>query len=157
MTGEHRFGDAGQASIAVLFLIVWLSDPLLLESTTHLNELIPRIIRFPIGIILLISAGYLAISTLKIVFGEVRKPPVVIREGAYKYCRHPMYLAEILLYLGLLIISISFAAFIVWLLAIGFLYFIGRHEEKLLLKRFGDEYRKYMAEVPMWIPRLKRN
>lgn len=157
MTGEHRFGDAGQASIAVLFFIVWLIDPLLFESTTHLNELIPRFIRFPIGIILLISAGYLAISTLKIVFGEVRKPPVVIRDGAYNYCRHPMYLSEILLYIGLLFISMSLAAFIVLLLGIGFLYFLCRYEERLLIDRFGDEYRQYMREVPMWIPRLKRN
>jgi protein-S-isoprenylcysteine O-methyltransferase Ste14 len=44
----------------------------------------------------------------------------------------------------------------VWLLAIGFMHYISRHEERLLLARFGTDYEQYMQEVPMWIPLLKR-
>ena len=156
LTGEHKLGDAGQATIAILFFLVWFLDTFVYEYTTKLNEIIPNAVRTPVGIIILIVAGYLAISTLRIVFKEVRDVPEVIRKGAYNYCRHPMYLSEILLYTGLLFISMSLAAFIVLLLGIGFLYFICRYEERLLLDRFGDDYRQYMREVPMWIPRLRQ-
>jgi protein-S-isoprenylcysteine O-methyltransferase Ste14 len=55
-----------------------------------------------------------------------------------------------------LLLSMSLAAAFVWLIAIGFLHYISRHEEKLLLVRFGKDYKQYMQEVPMWIPGLKR-
>ena len=154
LTGEHKLGDAGQAILAILFGAVWLADTFWFKYTTFLNDAVPNSIRAPIGIALLVISGYLAMSTLKIVFGEVRETPAVIREGAYKYSRHPMYFSELLLYLGLLSISISLAAALVWIVAIVFLYKICRYEERLLLARFGDEYRKYMREVPLWIPCL---
>jgi protein-S-isoprenylcysteine O-methyltransferase Ste14 len=56
----------------------------------------------------------------------------------------------------MLLISISLVAGVVWLMAIVFLHYISRHEEELLLARFGEEYEQYMREVPMWIPRLPR-
>ena len=36
------------------------------------------------------------------------------------------------------------------------LHYISRHEEKLLLSRFGDEYAQYMREVGMWFPRIRK-
>ena len=67
---------------------------------------------------------------------------------------HPVYLSEILLYLGLLMLSISLTAAVVWIIAIGFLHYVSRYEEKLPLERFGQEYEEYMREVPRWIPRF---
>jgi len=80
----------------------------------------------------------------------------VIRKSVFNVVRHPVYLSEILLYLVLLTLSISLAAGAVWIVAIGFLHYISRYEEKLLLSRFGEEYELYMQEVPMWIPRLRK-
>jgi hypothetical protein len=59
----------------------------------------------------------------------------VIRESVFGVVRHPVYLSEILFYLGLLMLSLSLA-----------------YEEKLLLARFGKDYAKYKREVPMWLP-----
>ena len=97
--------------------------------------------------------GYLARASLKTVFDEVREPPVVIRTGLYARMRHPMYFSEILLYAGLLALSLSLAAAAIWVAAIVFLTFLCRHEERLLIERFGADYRTYMREVPMWVPR----
>jgi len=55
-----------------------------------------------------------------------------------------------------LMLSLSISAFVVLLMAIVFLHYISRFEERLLLARFGQEYQKYMEEVPMWIPRLRK-
>ena len=91
---------------------------------------------------------------MKTVFGEVREKPQVIRKGVFGIVRHPIYLAEILTYLGLLLISLSIVSAVIWVLAIIFLFIISRYEERLLLDFFGEEYREYMNEVPMWIPKL---
>jgi protein-S-isoprenylcysteine O-methyltransferase Ste14 len=49
------------------------------------------------------------------------------------------------------------AAVVVSLSAAWFLHYLSRHEERLLLDRFGDDYRAYIREVGMWIPRLRKN
>ncbi len=156
LTGEHKFGDAGQLIFLFLFIVVWCGDNLFLHKTTMFNDMIPLYIRAPFGIVLLIFSGYLAMKSINIVFGERRKTPSVIRKGVYGIMRHPMYVSEILLYLGLIIISISIAAIFVLILAIIFLYLISRYEEKLLLQRFGNDYQNYMNETSMWIPGWRR-
>jgi protein-S-isoprenylcysteine O-methyltransferase Ste14 len=155
LTGEHTMGDAGQLVLACLFAATWIADTFLLRYTTFLNQYLPIAARIPIGVVLLILSGYLARAGLAIVFGEERKKPAVIRRGVFSVMRHPIYLGEILLYLGLLMLSISLAAAAVWVCAIAFLYYISRYEEKLLVERFGREYEQYMREVPMWIPRFR--
>jgi protein-S-isoprenylcysteine O-methyltransferase Ste14 len=156
LTGEHALGDAGQLVLAILFAVVWVSDTFILRYTTFLNHYVPPAARIPLGIILLIVSGYLASMGLSIVFGKKRAGPGVIRKSVFGIVRHPIYLSEILLYLGLLVMSVSLSAALVWGVAILFLHAIARYEEKLLLTRFGEEYRQYMRKVPMWLPRLRK-
>ena len=154
LTGEHTIGDAGQIALVCLFSAIWIADTFFLKYTTFLNHYIPFGARIPCGVISIAFSGYLAKTGLSIVFGEEREKPEVIRKGVFNVVRHPIYLSEILLYLGLLMLSISLAATVVWIIAIVFLHYISCYEERLLLERFGDEYEQYMREVPMWIPRL---
>ena len=156
LTGEHNLGDAGQIFFALLFCGIWIVDSFFLKYSTQLNDIVPAPVRKPIGIVLVGLSAYLAWSGLRIVFGEVRETPSVIREGVFGVVRHPIYLSEVLLYLGLFMLSMSLAAGAVWLGATAFLYYLSWYEERLLLKRFGDGYRAYMCDVGMWIPRLKR-
>jgi protein-S-isoprenylcysteine O-methyltransferase Ste14 len=156
LPGEHKVGDAGQILFACLFLAAWLADTFFFKYTTSLNQYVSLGIRIPVGIGLFLLSGYLARTGLSIVFGEERQTPGVIRKSVFNFIRHPVYLSEILLYLGFLMMSISLVAVVVWIIAIGFLHYISRYEEKLLLEHFGAEYEQYMREVPMWIPRLWR-
>ena len=156
LAGEHAVGDAGQLVLACLFAVTWIADTFFLHYTTFVNRTVPLAIRIPVGIALLALAGYLARTGLSIVFGETREKPEVIRKGVFGVVRHPIYLSEILLYLGFLAMSISLAAAVVWVIAIAFLHAISRYEEKLLLARFDKEYEQYMRDVPMWIPRLRK-
>jgi protein-S-isoprenylcysteine O-methyltransferase Ste14 len=156
LTGEHFIGDAGQMIGAVLFFTVWAADTFFFRSSTFLSTVIPLTIRVPVGIILGAASIYFARTGLAIVFGETRGKPEVIRKSVFSLVRHPVYFGEILAYLGFLLFSPSLAAAVVWLANIVFLNFIARHEESLLLKRFGEDYRAYMKEVPMWVPRLRR-
>ncbi len=154
LAGEHPLGDAGQLLLACLFAATWIADTFLFKYTTFLNGYVPFIARLPLATLLLILSGYLAKRGLSIVFGEKAEKPVVIRKGVFGLVRHPIYLGEILFFLGLLMLSLSLAAAVVWIVAIAFLHFIAKYEERLLLDRFGEDYEKYLREVPRWLPRL---
>ena len=156
LTGEYFAGDAGQMILALLFAAVWITDSFFLEYTTFLNQYIPPAVKIPVGLVFLIISGYLSIKGLSIVFGEKREEPCVIRKSVFNIVRHPIYLSEILLYFGLLILNISLAAAGVWIIGIVFLHYVSRYEESLLLARFGKEYEQYMRDVPMWIPRFRK-
>jgi len=157
LSGEHAAGDAGQIVLACLFAATWIADTFFFERSTFLNRYVPLGARIPLGIVLLFLSGYLAKTGLSIVFGEQRDKPGVIRKGVFSVVRHPIYLSEILFYLGLLMLSLSLAAAGVWVVAVAFFYYISRYEEKLLLARFGEQYKQYMENVPMWIPRFRKN
>jgi protein-S-isoprenylcysteine O-methyltransferase Ste14 len=54
-------------------------------------------------------------------------------------------------------LTFSLASAVLLLVIIVFYRFISRYEEKLLIERFGDEYREYMKKVPMLFPiKIKR-
>ena len=156
LTGEQAVSDIGQIVLACLFMAAWLGDSIFFKYTIFLNRYVPPGARIPVGAVVLALSGYLARKGLSTVFGKEREKPVVIRESVFNIVRHPVYLSEILLYFGLLILSISLAAAAVWIIAIGFLHYISRYEERMLVERFGGEYEQYMREVPMWIPRLRK-
>lgn len=156
LTGEHRIGDAGQLALALLFGVTWVFDSFVLHYTTMFNDIVPLWVRVPLAVVLLALAAHLARAGLSIVFGERRESPGVIRDGVFGWVRHPIYLGEILLYAGCLMLSLSIAAMVIWLVGIVFLHAISRYEERLLLARFGEEYAHYMQDVPMWIPRPRR-
>lgn len=152
LIGEHRYGDAGQVVFFVVFVLVWAGDSFFLRLSVFLNEIVPLYIRLLPAAWLLVCSAYLAMESKRIIFGEHRDPPVVVNKKIYAKIRHPMYLSELLLYLSFIFLSLSVAAIIVWLTGAIFIYFLCRHEEKLLLEYFGESYREYMKETPMWIP-----
>ena len=154
--GEHKIGDIGQLILFILFLIIWIGDSFFLHYSTFLADRIPMFFRVPVFIILFISGAYIARTGLATVFGEVREKPIVLREGVFGVVRHPIYLSAMFLYLSLFILTASIFSFIFLLLIFVFYHFISKHEEKLLLAKFGNEYEKYIAEVPMWLPKFTR-
>jgi protein-S-isoprenylcysteine O-methyltransferase Ste14 len=80
-----------------------------------------------------------------------------VTRGIYRYSRHPGYVTEVLLLLGVSIISASwiFLLFpiIIWA---GAAYFI-KIEEACTLGHFGKAYREYMNTTPRWIGLPKSN
>lgn len=156
LTGEHKIGDAGQLILFFVFFVVWMVDCFVYEFSVILFQNLSLMFVLLVSIIVFFIAGYLAKTSLKIVFGEVRDKPEIINTSVYQYVRHPMYLAVILLFLSFLIFKFSLAGFIIWIIAVSFYHFIANFEEKLLFEKFGDEYEKYRQAVPMWIPKFKK-
>jgi protein-S-isoprenylcysteine O-methyltransferase Ste14 len=85
---------------------------------------------------------------------EIRKGHQLIKVGAYKKIRHPMY-AQIWLWTiaQTLIVSNVVAGFS-GLIAWGILYFIRvPNEEKMMVENFGDEYIEYMTQTGRIFPK----
>jgi len=81
----------------------------------------------------------------------------LVRTGPFSLVRNPLYLGNIVLWLGL-----TMSARLFWLapLVVALLTFeyhaIVRWEEGLLTTRIGDGYREYLARVPRWRPLIAR-
>jgi protein-S-isoprenylcysteine O-methyltransferase Ste14 len=155
LVGEHPLGDAGQILLFLLFLAVWVADSFFLKYSTFLTQYVSPYIRIPLAVIVLVLSAYLARSGLRMVFGERRERPEVIRKGVFNLVRHPIYLSALLFYVALLVASFSLLAFGVWIVTVLFYIHISRYEEKLLTQKFGKEYERYMREVPMLFPRIR--
>ena len=73
---------------------------------------------------------------------------VVVDSGVYAVVRHPMYLSFMLLILALMLISQHWLSVIFGIPIVVFLYLAMRVEEQSSIKKFGDDYRRYMDRVP---------
>ena len=81
----------------------------------------------------------------------------LIISGPFAYIRNPLYFGNILLYLGLGIMSFALFPYLQIVAIIFFLiqyYYIVGGEEKYLLEKFKDDYRDYCKNVPAFFPRL---
>ncbi len=154
LAGEHPFGDMGQLILLIVFLVVWVSDSFVLHLSVFLGKYVSLLLRIPVGIVLIGAAAYLAKEGMRIVFGEVRAEPAVITAGVFSRFRHPIYLGCVLIYIGLVIFTLSILSAVICAIIVMFYHYISKHEERLLLKKFGKEYEQYMRSVPMWIPRI---
>lgn len=77
--------------------------------------------------------------------------------GPFSLVRNPIYIGNILMCLGGIVLSQ-----LLWFVPITLLYCLGiyslvvRYEEAHLLKKYGGPYCRYMARVPRWFPRAYR-
>jgi protein-S-isoprenylcysteine O-methyltransferase Ste14 len=79
----------------------------------------------------------------------------LVKSGPYAYVRHPMYLAVVLAGLGGLLLYRTWATLLFFLTMFGLVLRAGR-EERALAAEFGAAWGEYAAQVPAFVPRLKR-
>ncbi len=151
--GEHPFGDAGQLLLLGVFLVVWVGDSFFLHKSTFLSDYLPLYIRLVILGLTLIIAMYLFRSGHVVVSHEQRPTSVVVT-GAFWYVRHPLYLASILIYLGLTVSTASLFSLALFVGIFAFHNYIASYEEELLETKFGEDYRKYKKETGKWMPKF---
>lgn len=81
----------------------------------------------------------------------------LIISGPFAYVRNPLYLGNILMYLGLGIMSYAIFPYLQIVALIFFIvqyYLIVKAEEEYLFKTFGEQYQKYYNSVPRFFPRF---
>ena len=115
-----------------------------------------------LGWLLIVVGWIFGIWSIYIQFTLGRGTPVplmatqkLIIRPPYSYCRNPMALGAIVMYLGVAILFGSMGAVVLVLLGIGLLLtYIKRIEEREMEIRFGQEYLKYKKQTPFLIPRF---
>lgn len=87
--------------------------------------------------------------------GHIRKNKEITVSGPYSRTRNPLYLGSFLMGVGFTIAAgVWWLALIFALLYLGIYLPVMRIEARELTQSFGDDYRKYAEEVPLFIPRL---
>ena len=79
---------------------------------------------------------------------------MLIKRGAYRYIRHPLYGSLLLFGWGVFLKEPSFFSAIVTAAASMFLVVTAKVEEGENIQKFGGEYVTYMKETKMFIPFL---
>jgi protein-S-isoprenylcysteine O-methyltransferase Ste14 len=80
----------------------------------------------------------------------------LLTEGIYGRVRHPRYAATLVGMTGFALVTNYSGVYLVVALALPGIYLITVLEERELLVRFGEAYRRYQEEVPRFVPRLWR-
>ena len=79
----------------------------------------------------------------------------LVTEGLFNHCRNPLYVGNIMVYLGLFIIFNNPVVYLIGVPFILLLYVsIVAAEEEYLRGKFGPEYVDYCSRVSRWLPRL---
>jgi len=86
---------------------------------------------------------------------RMMKAQTLITSGPYRYIRHPIYTAFILILGSTLLISANWLIGLCWL-GMTILEVISRigFEESLMLEYFGDQYHEYMKKTGRVFPKL---
>jgi protein-S-isoprenylcysteine O-methyltransferase Ste14 len=126
-----------------------------------------RYILFISGILCLLGAlfifwGIRKQLTFRIMVGLPELAPqrysgILLTEGIYARIRHPRYAQLVLALLGYAVIANYLVTYILFLLMLPVLFFVILLEERELRDRFGDQYVKYSARVPRFIPRFTKD
>lgn len=103
-----------------------------------------------------IAGGFILISAAWRVLYEAQQTRSLAKSGAYSYVRHPQYVGFILVMFGFLLqwpTILTLAMFPI----LTFMYVkLARDEERDARSEFGEEYDRYVADVPGFVPKLKR-
>ena len=83
------------------------------------------------------------------------KNEVVVRQGPFSIVRNPLYVFSFLGVVGIGLQSGMFTV-LIGLVAVFVLYYrqVVQREEAFLLNKFGEDYARYLQEVPRWFPKF---
>lgn len=85
-----------------------------------------------------------------------RKPAVALAtDGIYRWTRNPMYVGGLPLMIGIAVVfALDWLPLLMVPAAFVLHFGIVRREERYLTGKFGEEYRRYCAQVPRYVPGL---
>ena len=142
------FSNRSYTPVPIAFVIIYLSNPSILYSIY--------------GIPLILIGELIRINAVSYAGGITRTmnvgAPSLCTSGPYSRTRNPLYLGNMIIYLGIVLVAGGKYVFILG--AVVFLYFTFQYmmiislEEETLKKLFGDEYIFYMENVPRLFPRV---
>lgn len=156
LAGEHLLGDTFQLVAFFLFIAFHIADFLIIGFPQRFWGHTMIGVRLLVGMFLFLLGLWLSLDGIRIVFGEYSETPIFRKEGMFSVVRHPIYLGAILVYLAVLLVTLSVPGGIVWIATLGLYHWLAKYEEGRMVKVFGGEYRVYQRQVPMWLPWFRK-
>ena len=154
-------------SIALLpFVVVVLVPRWLLEREPLAGGIAPpaMLVTGRVAGALLFAAGFALFIWCLLLFARVGRGTLapwdptrrLVVVGPYRHVRNPMISAVATMLAGeaLFLLSARVALWLLIFLAVNHAYFL-LVEEPGLVRRFGDDYARYRAAVPRWLPRRR--
>jgi len=146
---------------------IWISpQPRLIIPFLQNPSLVIPIINFSIPIFHLIISipfiligawfGIVSVRETSLKVAETHRTERIVSTKIYSLIRHPQYFGGVLAHIGISFLLSSLFSLIFTPIVILLNLLIAWKEEKELVKEFGETYKKYKENVPMFIPKLKR-
>ena len=104
---------------------------------------------------LLIFGGIILIAKAWDTLYKSQKKNILATSGLYHYIRHPQYLGFILIIIGFLLQWPTLITLIMAPILIARYNHLGQKEEKIMFKKYGNEYTVYKKETPGYFPSVK--
>ena len=151
--------------LTIYLLSGWLSSrfpgiDFMSHDAGHLLEVMfgwksnPHLGPFHIASNILIVAGFWLLASAWKVLYEAQRAHRLAVTGAYARVRHPQYIGFVLIMTGFLLQWPTLVTLVMYPILVVMYALLGRREERDMLAQFGDAYRRYMAAVPPFFPRL---
>jgi protein-S-isoprenylcysteine O-methyltransferase Ste14 len=102
----------------------------------------------------LIVAGFFILSSAWNVLHHAQKNHSLANTGWYARCRHPQYLAFIIIMFGFLLQWPTIPTLIMFPILTLVYIRLAKREEKAAIAEFGERYLAYKDNTPAWLPKL---
>ncbi|MBU7037391.1 MAG: isoprenylcysteine carboxylmethyltransferase family protein [Theionarchaea archaeon] len=153
------------SALVLVSVVVWLLPTLAKVSGLSALEGLSQLtkIRFPVPVLVVSVALFVIALVIEVKVVSMRsrlgglddahESLVIIREGPYAVIRHPGYLAEVVYFTLLPVVLSEWISFTILAIVhiavvlVSFSYLI-RVEDNFNVAKWGDEYRRYMDELP---------
>jgi protein-S-isoprenylcysteine O-methyltransferase Ste14 len=142
--------------VTAVAVVAWLVSP---PSMAWSSVPLPAWTRWS-GVALGVAAGALWIWTFRTLGPNLtdtvvtRRAHTLVTGGPYRWVRHPFYVSMTLLLLGNSLATANWAILAGGTLLMTLIVIRASTEERLLIARFGDSYRDYMARTGRFLPRF---
>jgi len=151
--------------LTIYFLSGWLTENYPgIDFLAHENgHLLHTIFGFegnahwdPLHIIsnVLIVTGFFILSSAWNVLHQAQKTKTLATSGWYARCRHPQYVAFILIMFGFLLQWPTIPTMVMFPILVVIYVRLANKEEETAISKFGNEYLSYMTKTPAWIPKF---
>jgi protein-S-isoprenylcysteine O-methyltransferase Ste14 len=151
--------------LTIYLLSGWLSSKFpgvdfLAHDSGHLLEVMfgwrsnPHFGPFHLLSAIFIGGGFILLASAWNVLYQTQREHRLAITGPYAYVRHPQYVGFVSIMFGFLFQWPTLITLIMFPILVYMYARLARREEQDVLAEFGDEYRRYMARTPAFLPRV---
>lgn len=151
--------------LTIYFLSGWLSERypeinIFAHESGHLLHTLfgfegnPHFDPLHIASNLIIVLGFFVLASAWNVLHRAQQSGTLAKDGWYARCRHPQYLAFIMVMFGFLLQWPTIPTLVMFPILVVVYLGLAGSEEQQAVGEFGDEYLHYMETTPAFIPKL---